>query len=114
MQKKKGSSLVTISIITVVTLFVWISIEGFQRFTKKDLKTVPEEIINPITPTLDKAVFEIIRGKKTLSPSELTTLKPRHLSESAPSSVTLEATPTPSPTEIQPEQQIATDSAQPQ
>lgn len=107
MPKKKSSSLVTISIITVVTLFIWIGVEGFQRFTKKDLKTVPSEILNPLSPTLDRAVFETIRSKKILSPQEAANLKPRHLKESAQSA----------PVSDQPSQEetapvVATDSAQ--
>lgn len=107
MQKKKDSSLVTISIITVITLFIWISIEGFQRFNKKDLKAVPAEILNPLTPTLESQVFETLRAKKALTQDELGTLQPRYLKESSPNS---SAPPALSP-ETAPE--TATDSAQP-
>lgn len=86
MQKKKDSSLVIISIITVITLFIWISIEGFQRFSKKDLKAVPGEILNPLTPTLDKEVLQTLKAKKALTDEELGTLKPKYLEESSPGS----------------------------
>lgn len=106
MQKKKDSSLVTISIITVVTLFIWISIEGFQRFNKKDLKTVPEEILNPLTPTLDKGVFDTLKSRISLTQEELSILRPKYLKESSSTSPEL---PTPTP-ETAPK--IATESAQ--
>lgn len=109
MPKKKSSSLITISIITVITLFIWIGVEGFQRFTKKDLKTVPAEILNPLTPTLDKAVFETIKSKKMLSPQEAASLKPRHLKESSRAEPESDL-PVQSQEETVPES-IATDSA---
>jgi hypothetical protein len=104
MQRKKDSNLTTIAIITVLTLFIWIGIEGFQRFTKKDLKIIPDEILNPLNPTLDKAVFDEIKAKRSLTPEELTNLRPRHLtgsSSTSPSQVSLPETTATNSAQIQ-------------
>lgn len=78
MQNNKGTNLVTISIFSVITLFIWLGAEGYIRLTKKDLKTISPEILNPLTPTLDKNVLNTISSKKYLTPQEISTLKPEY------------------------------------
>lgn len=99
-KKAPGSKLAGIAIFTAVTLFVWLGIEAFQRFTKRDLAPIPPEILSPLTPTLDKDVFQMIKSKKALSDAEAESLKPRHLTTAGGA-------------QVQVQTENATDSAQP-
>ena len=98
-KKAPGSKLAGIAIFTAVTLFVWLGIEAFQRFTKRDLAVIPPEVLNPLTPTLDKEVFQTIKNKKALPETEAASLKPRHFKASGgstqPESATVSAQTTP-------------------
>ena len=89
-KKASGSKLVGIAIFTAVTLFVWLGIEAFQRITRRDLTVIPPEILNPLTPTLDKEVFQTIKNKKALTEAEASSLKPRHLNASGSESSNFE------------------------
>lgn len=84
MQKKNDSNLILISILTAITIIVWISIESAQRLLKKDLNIVPSEILSPLDPTLDKVVFDEIKSRKSLTPQELAGLKPKHVDDNVP------------------------------
>ena len=60
MKKRKAPVIVTIMTLTVITVVFWIIFGVFRLLkTPTVLKDVPEEIVSPLTPTLD---IETLRG----------------------------------------------------
>lgn len=54
MKKNKLPSIVTILILTLLTSILWVSFSTYRAFVAKPSESVPKEISNPITLTLDK------------------------------------------------------------
>ncbi len=96
MRKLKAPRLVTISIITTATIILWIFFEVYRIFTAQPASSVPEELLVPISPSLDTQSLNNIQGRILFSEEEIPeTLIPIAPPEAAPEQ---EPTPIPSPT----------------
>jgi hypothetical protein len=60
MRKLKVPNLVTIAILTVITVVFWIAFGVFRIFSAKSETSVPNEVLIPLDPTLDKDVVDKI------------------------------------------------------
>ncbi len=69
--KKKSSNVTIFAILTTLTLVSWVFLEAYQRFYKKDIQTVPANIISPLTPSLDTQYLEELASKKQLTQEEI-------------------------------------------
>ncbi|KKS96172.1 MAG: hypothetical protein UV71_C0001G0046 [Microgenomates group bacterium GW2011_GWC1_43_13] len=105
MKKTKLPSLITILILTLITGVLWVSLSTYRAFTAKPSESVPEEISNPIDPTLDQATIKKIESgiyfDSSQIPENLVTAPipttPAQPAQSPLPTPTLEATPTPVP-----------------
>ena len=71
MKNIKTPSLVTIAILSVITVVFWTVFGIFSLLsTPTDIK-VPEEVLNPINPTLDIATLRSVEGKTFFSESQI-------------------------------------------
>lgn len=72
MKKKKPPVIVTIMTLSVITIVVWI-VFGVIRLVKTPtvLKDVPEEIISPLTPTLDIETLKKLENSLFFSDTQI-------------------------------------------
>ncbi len=72
MKKKKPPIIVTIMALSVVTVVVWI-VFGVIRLIKTPtvLKDVPEEIVSPLTPTLDIETLRSLENSLFFTDSQI-------------------------------------------
>lgn len=107
MEKQKTPSLVTMGILTLITILFWIGFNAYRAFTTDAPVKVPNEILEPISPTLDTETLGKIDTRVFFEEQEL------------PETSIISPTPSPSPTEIpesEPlsEEETATESAETQ
>ena len=63
MKKYKVPSLVTVGILTAITVFFWIAFGVIKAFSNKETSTIPKNISNPLTPTLNEKAIENFKGR---------------------------------------------------
>jgi hypothetical protein len=71
MQKTKLPSLVTILILTLITALMWIGFNVYRAFTQKPVPSVPSEISQPLTPTLDQDTINKIQSSLFFDQSQI-------------------------------------------
>jgi hypothetical protein len=71
MKNFKPPNFVTIAILTAITVAFWIFFGVFRIFTKTDEKTVPAEILAPLSPTLDKNVLDKLPARVYFDDSQI-------------------------------------------
>lgn len=114
MRKSKAPHLVTIAIITTVTIIFWIFFDVYRIFTTTPPVDVSEELLQPITATLDTEALKNIESRIFFEEDQI----PEFLiATPSPTPTALEITPTPTPgieeLEITPTpQETATESAE--
>lgn len=104
--KTKLPSLVSILILTAITSVVWIGLNVYRALTTEAAPSVPNEISQALTPTLDKKTIDDIKGKLFIGQNEVPnviistpTATPTIVPSVAPSpTASSSATPTTSPT----------------
>jgi hypothetical protein len=62
MKKSKLPSLVTVLVLTLVTALTWVGFEIYRAFTTTPEPSVSEEILSPITPSLDAGTIGKIQS----------------------------------------------------
>lgn len=97
-KKSRIPSLVTIIILTAITLIFWVVFSIVRAFTTKPSPSVPDDILQGLTPTLDTASLSNIQNRTFLSEGEIgqTKLSATPSGTVAPTP-TATATPTASP-----------------
>lgn len=63
MKKPKPPSIVSIAIMTTITVFVWIGYSVYKVLTTPPEINVPQEILAPLSPTLDTQTLAEISEK---------------------------------------------------
>lgn len=71
MKKNKLPSLVTILILTLITVLMWIGLNIYRALSQKPPPPVPEEVLNPLTPTLDIDSLTKIQSRIFLDDSQI-------------------------------------------
>jgi len=71
MKKNKLPGIVTILILTLITAFMWISFNVYRAFTIQPETKVPEEILKPLSPTLDTDTLGKIGNRPLLDDSQI-------------------------------------------
>ncbi len=84
MKKQKVPGIVTLAILTVITAIFWVVLDVYRVLTTKPDPVVPEEILNPLDPTLDQGSIDLLQEKLFLQDSEL-------------GNISIQATPQPTP-----------------
>jgi hypothetical protein len=62
MKKNKLPSMISILILTLITSVLWVSLSTYRAFTAKPAESVPKEISDPITLTLDQTAIKKIES----------------------------------------------------
>lgn len=108
MEEQKRPSFITIGILTVITIFLWIGFSTYRALTISPPAKVSDEILKPITPSLDTETLSKINQREFFEEGEI-----GQILISVPSpSPTATPTATPTPTETETEEE-ATESASP-
>ena len=96
MKKNKLPSLVTTLILTLITSVFWVSLSTYRAFTAKPSDSVPKEISDPITTTLDQDTINKIESGIFLDSSQI----PENIvtASSTPASIQPTQIPLPTPT----------------
>lgn len=99
MKKQKIPSLVSIAILTTITVLFWVGFSVYRIFSEEPDPSVPAEIIEPLTPTLDSATIDKIEQRIFYEEGEVETqiASPSPTPLEAPAA-SPEASPSPSPT----------------
>ena len=71
MKKLKTPSLVTIAILTTITVIFWVFFSVYRVFATKPTTSVPAEILEPISPTLDKTILDKIQQGVFISEEQI-------------------------------------------
>ncbi len=70
-QPKFGKNILIISIMTLITVFIWIGYEVYHAYTATTVPTVVRELIQPLNPSIDEAIIENIKEKYQIPTEEL-------------------------------------------
>lgn len=71
MEKKKTPKLVGYAVLTTIVAVLWIIYSIYQSASKKIPLSIPEEVLSPISPSLDKSAVEKIQGRVFFEEGEL-------------------------------------------
>ncbi|MBU0572596.1 hypothetical protein KKH23_03990 [Patescibacteria group bacterium] len=104
MKKQKKPNLVVLGILTLITVLFWIGFSAYRSFTSEVPIKVPDEILEPISPTLDTITLSKVVNKLFFQEHELAEI----ILTSSPSP---SPTASPAPTQLPEEQEQATESA---
>lgn len=97
MRKNKLPNLVVVLIISLVTVIMWVSLNIFRALTIKPSPVVPEEISNPLDPTLKTEILGEIDKRILIDTSQI----PETIATASPSPTPAAiVVPTESPTPI--------------
>lgn len=101
MKKSKVPNLVFMAILTAITAVFWAFFGVYRIFADKPAPEVPREIVEPMSPDLEKGVIDLIQQRILFEESQIpqTIFLPSPSPEAEPvPSPTPEATESPSPT----------------
>lgn len=71
MKNPKQPNFMTLAILSVITVFFWIIFSVIRLLQKPVDVKVPNEILAPITPTLDIETLETVKNSKYYSDTEI-------------------------------------------
>jgi len=107
--KEKLPSPVTLLVLTIITSVIWVSMSVYRAYTTEPAPSVPNDVSQELSPTLDKQTIEEIKQKQFFN--EVPAFAPPATSAPEESATPIpedEETPIPS------EEPTATSSAQPE
>lgn len=93
MKKAKTPSLVTLAVLTTITVLFWVFFSVYRIFSSEPSPNIPAEILEPVSPTLDRSLIDKIEGRIFFREGEVTT----QIQIATPTATPTE-TPTASPT----------------
>jgi len=105
MRSPKSPRLVTIAIISTATIIFWIFFEVYRIFSASSPVNVPEELLQPINPTLDTPTLQSIESRVFFEEEDIPET-PVGIPE-----ITIEAVPTQTPEETPTEEVSPTPTA---
>lgn len=88
MRKNRLPKPITILILTLLTAVLWVGLNIYRTFTVKPVPPIPENISNPLNPTLNTEVIQQIESAIYIPESEIPQI-----------GIDIQATPTPILTE---------------
>jgi len=68
---KFGKNILLLSIMTLITVIVWVGYEVYSAYTQTTVPRVIKELIRPLSPSIDEATIEDIKGKYQIPEEEL-------------------------------------------
>jgi len=113
MKKTKTPNLVTIFILTTITVVFWVFFTVYRVFTNEPTPNIPPEVLEPLTPNLDKDTIDKIEARLFFSEGEIGATQFVTASPSASPTPQATASPTSSPSASPSPTATATGSATP-
>jgi len=95
---KINQDLFVLSLLTLITVAVWVGSNAYHRFIAKQAITVPENLLTPLDPKINMEVLDQLEEKKQLSEEEIEQILGGISSPEATPSPQTEVTPTPTAT----------------
>ena len=95
---KINQDLFVLSLLTLITVAVWVGSNAYHRFIAKQAITVPENLLTPLDPKINMEVLDQLEEKKQLSEEEIEQILGGISSPEATPSPQIEVTPTPTAT----------------
>jgi len=71
MKKEKTPNIVSLAILTLITSILWIFFSLYRVFIEKSDTNVPQEILEPLSPTLDEAIISEIEKKVFIEQNQI-------------------------------------------
>lgn len=71
MKKQLSRDLLTLSVLTLITVFTWIGFEVYRALTKTEIPTVLQRQIEPLNPTIKRDIFQDLKSRRSFSTEEL-------------------------------------------
>jgi hypothetical protein len=71
MNKTKLPSIISVLILTLITVVMWVSLDIYRAIKKPTQITVPTEISQQLTPTLDQDSIKLIETRNFLDDSQI-------------------------------------------
>lgn len=68
---KFGKNILVLSIMTLITVIVWVGYEVYHTYTQTTVPRIIKELIKPLSPSIDEAAIEDIKGKYQIPEEEL-------------------------------------------
>jgi hypothetical protein len=65
MRSKKQSNITIFAILTTLTILTWVVVEAYLAFTKKGFETIPQSVLEPLSPILDTQTLDLIEKRIT-------------------------------------------------
>lgn len=107
MKKSRTPTAVTSLVFTLITVFFWASFEVYRALTIKPEAPVPQPVIQPLDPTLDKELLGKLSGRLFFNESEIPNVRATGITP-APTPTTVA---TPSATPLASQSPVATSSS---
>lgn len=79
--KRRQSKITIFAIVTTATIIIWVLAEAYQRIKKTEFTAIPEHILAPIAPSLDKETLDNMEKRLWFSESEFSGPPPLVLEE---------------------------------
>lgn len=95
---KINQDLFVLSLLTLITVAVWVGSNAYHRFIAKQAITVPENLLTPLEPKINMEILDQLEEKKQLSEEEIEQILGGISSPEATPSPQTEVTPTPTAT----------------
>lgn len=71
MKKEKTPNIVSLAILTLITSIIWIFFSLYRVFTEKTDVKVPEEILRPLSPSLNEKIISEIENKVFIEQNQI-------------------------------------------
>jgi hypothetical protein len=98
MKRPKPPNLVTMAILTTLTIIFWVFFTVYRAFTTQPAPELAPEILEPLSPNLDKNALDTIQTRIFFEEGQLPEIPILTPTPSPSPPVELTETPTPTPT----------------
>ncbi|MDO8503693.1 MAG: hypothetical protein Q7S60_03305 [bacterium] len=68
MKPKKTSNITVFAVLTTLTILTWVGFEIYQAFNKPGMVAISEEVLAPLTPSLNKTVLDNMEQRRFFEP----------------------------------------------
>lgn len=68
---KFGKNMLVLSIMTLITVIVWVGYEVYSAYTKTTVPRIIKELIKPLSPNINETAIEEIKKKYQIPEGEL-------------------------------------------
>ncbi|MBI2268000.1 MAG: hypothetical protein HYU80_00970 [Candidatus Blackburnbacteria bacterium] len=78
----KRPNILIFAALTTTTIFTWTAFEVYRTLNKTSLESVPQDILAPLSPTLDQEALKLVKDRRFFEDSEISSLgKPKTAAE---------------------------------